>query len=97
MIFCISEVLALCLFYILFYSSKFFFLLWRLATDLWFYSSLQKQQWQHQHQQLISLIVFAVLCVCVFTSTLLISVLFRHFLPTTASGLSWCLSSNFCM
>ena len=32
-----------------------------------------------------------VLCsVCVFISTLLISALFYHFLPTTASGLLWC-------
>ena len=87
MIFCISVVLALCLFYFLFYSSKFFFLHWRLATDLWFSLSLQTWHWQQQHQP-DSLIV---LCsVCVFLSTLLISALFCPFLSTTASGLLWC-------
>ena len=87
MIFCISEVLALCLFYILFHSSKFLFLLGRLATGLCFSLSLKRRHWQQQHQP-DSLIV---LCsVCVFLSTLLISALFCPFLSTTASGLLWC-------
>ena len=51
--------------------------------------SLQKRQWQQQHQLLISLIVLAVLCVCVHLNIINFYT-FCHFLPTTASGLLWC-------